>query len=70
MKAENFTEDILELNGVEVRVTTYKIGEEYHCHVYSADPGAAIARAHATQRERAIEEALQKAKKRLSKTSS
>ena len=70
MKAEEYTEAVLELNGTEIRITTYKIGQEYYCHVYSADPGATIARSSALQRETAIDEALQKAKRRLSRTSS
>lgn len=70
MKAENFTEEIIELSGIKLRVTSYKIGEKYYCHVYSADPGAAIARSSSPMREVAIEEALAKTQKRLLKTAS
>ncbi len=70
MKAEDFTEEIMELNGTKIKVTTYKIGQEYYCHVYSTDPGATIARSSSSNKETAIDNALQKAKKRISRTSS
>ncbi len=70
MKAENFTEELMELGGTKIRVTLYRIGDEYHCHIYNVDPGATIARASAPDRNAAREEALSKAKKRLLKNAS
>lgn len=70
MKAEDFSEEMLDLAGTKVRLTTYKIGEDFYCHVYSADPGATIARASSRHKETAREVALEKARARLSKTRS
>jgi len=68
LKTENFKEELLELNGTPIRVTTYKIGEDYYCHVYNVDPGATIARSTAATREKAVEEALIKVTQRIRST--
>ncbi|HXR80281.1 MAG TPA: hypothetical protein VN763_05160 [Saprospiraceae bacterium] len=65
MKTENFKEEIAEVKGVLVRVTTYKIGENFYCHVYNVDPGATIARSTAATREKAVEEAMLKVTQRI-----
>jgi hypothetical protein len=65
MKTENFREEFREIEGIRVRVTGYKIGEEYYCHVYNADPGATISRASAATSDAAEEEALRKAIERI-----
>jgi hypothetical protein len=68
MKTENFREEFREIEGIKVRVTEYKIGEEYYCHIYNADPGATIARASAFTRDAAEKEAMRKAVERISAT--
>lgn len=65
MKTEEFREEFREVEGIKVRVTGYKIGEEYYCHIYNADPGATIARACASTHDAAEEEALRKATERI-----
>jgi hypothetical protein len=65
VKTENFKEEIVEVNGVPVRVTTYKIGDNYYCHIYNVDPGATIARTAAASREMAVEEAMLKVSQRI-----
>ena len=65
MKTENFKEEIAEVKGVLVRGTTYKIGENFYCHVYNVDPGATIARSTAATREKAVEEAMLKVTQRI-----
>ena len=65
MKTENYEEELTEINGVTIRVTTYKIGDDYYCHVYNIDPGATIARSTATTREKAVEEAMVKVSQRI-----
>jgi len=67
MKTENFKEEFQELNGTKIRVTSYRIGEEYYCHVYNADPGATISRATGNTDEEAKQKALEKASSRLKK---
>jgi len=66
MTTENFKEEFRELNGTKVRITSYKIGNEFYCHVYNADPGATIARATANTLEDAMQKAIEKASARLS----
>ena len=68
MKTEGYHEEYRDLEGVQVRIAVYKIGEEFHCHVYNADPGATIARASAGDRETALQQALEKASARIVKT--
>jgi hypothetical protein len=68
LKTEEFREEFREIEGIKVRVTGYKIGEEYYCHIYNADPGATIARASANTSNAAEQEALRKAIKRISGT--
>jgi hypothetical protein len=68
MTTENFKEEYRELHGTKVRIASYKIGDEYYCHVYNADPGATIARATATTFEGAMNHAIEKASARLSGT--
>jgi len=65
MTTENFKEEFRELNGTKVRITSYKIGNEFYCHVYNADPGATIARATANTLEDAMQKAIEKASARL-----
>ena len=56
------------MEGTKVRIITYKIGGEYYCHIYNADPGAAIARATANTMEEAMQKAIEKASSRLAGT--
>jgi len=65
MTTEHFHEEYSEVNGTRVRITTYKIGNEFHCHVANADPGATIARTSAASREDAVSEAIKKASERI-----
>ena len=53
-----------------VRITSYRLGDVYHCTVDNVDPGAVIARAKASTREEAEAIALQSAKNRLAYSSS
>jgi len=69
MKTEDFKEEFRELNGVPLRVSTYKIGDDYYCHVSNVDPGATIARSTASSREKAVEEAMVKVNQRIRKES-
>jgi hypothetical protein len=65
IKAEEYVEEVRELDGIPVRITVYKISGEFHCHIFNADAGATIARGSATDRDTALQVALQKAAKRL-----
>jgi len=65
MTTEQFEQEIREIDGTKIRLTTYKIGGEYYCHVTNVDPDATIARASAVTREDAVKEAVKKASERI-----
>ena len=65
MKSEDYRAIERELGGVRITIMTYKIGDQFYCHIANADPGATIARAEAATREEAERIALAKASVRL-----
>lgn len=65
MKAEEFKTEKHVLNGIDLELSTYKIGDEYYCHVSNLNPGATIARAGGKTRDEAVNIALDKVKQRL-----
>jgi hypothetical protein len=65
MNTENYQEEFREVNGTKVRIATYKISNEFYCHIYNADPGATIARANGSTAEAAMQKALEKATGRI-----
>ncbi len=65
MISEQFQEEIREVNGTKIRVTTYKLGDKFHCHVSNTEPGATIARATGVNMEDAVNTALNKAGQRI-----
>jgi len=68
MKTENYLEELRLLEGIQVRVVRYKIGDEFHCHICNADPGATIARVSGAKRDQVLQQALDKATKRLGRS--
>ena len=68
MNTQQYQDELKEVNGILVRITTYKIGDEYFCHITNADPGATIARAAGSNVEEARQKAMQKVMKRLEKS--
>lgn len=64
-KAENYQTEEKNVNGVDLKITTYQIGERFYCHIENKDPGATIARAEGSGREEATQLALSKAQKRV-----
>lgn len=70
MKTEDYRVEKKEVAGVMVSVTSYKIGDQFYCHVANLDPGATIARAEAASQISAEQEALAKAAERLKTKSS
>jgi len=65
MKAEAYRTITQEINGFKVNVTSYKIGEQFYCHVTNVDPDATISRAEAVTRGEAEKIAIEKATERL-----
>jgi hypothetical protein len=68
VKAEEYSERQLEVEGWPVKLTSYRLGDVYHCTADNVSPGAALARATGPTREKAEEQALAKARERLSRT--
>ena len=68
MKVENFAERRIEIDGWPVNLTTYQIGEVYHCKADNVSPGAGLARTTGASRQDAEEKAIARAKELLART--
>ncbi len=68
MKAEDYRERRIEIDGWEVNLASYKIGDTYYCHADNVSPGATITRAHGATREEAEQHAIEHSREHLSKT--
>lgn len=68
MKVEEHRERKIELEGWPVNLTSYRIGETFHCTADNVSPGAALARTTGATREEAENKAIQRAKEHLSHT--
>jgi hypothetical protein len=68
MRAEDQKERTEELAGWGVRISSYRIGEQYHATIENTAVGARIARGSGMTRESAEAEAIGKALHRLQQT--
>ncbi|MGD1068722.1 MAG: hypothetical protein ABSB15_01165 [Bryobacteraceae bacterium] len=68
MRVEEYGERSLELAGWDVHLTTYKLGDVYHCKADNVSPGAALARTTGATRDEAESRAIERAGQLLSKT--
>ena len=68
MRAEDHTVTAIELAGWKARVTSYRVGDQFHSVVDNVSPGAWIARATAATRQEAEREATRQAEERLART--
>ena len=68
MKPEEYSEREVEVDSWQVRLTSYKLGDVYHCKADNVSPGAWLARTTGATREEAEEKALERARKLLSRT--
>jgi hypothetical protein len=68
VKPENYSERKVDVDGWQVNLTTYKLGEKWHTNADNVSPGAALARIVADTREDAETRALARAKELLSRT--
>jgi hypothetical protein len=68
MKVEEHRERQLEIGGWPVHLTSYRIGEVFHCTADNVSPGANLARTRGATREEAELKAIQFATERLSQT--
>ncbi len=70
MRAEEYRERKESVPPYTVHITSYRLGEVYHCTVDNVDPGAVIARSKGSSREEAEATALRSAINRLMYSSS
>jgi hypothetical protein len=68
MKVEEHSEREIEIEGWPVHLTSYKIGETFHCKADNVSPGAALARTTGATRQEAEDLAIARAKELLSRT--
>ena len=68
MKPQNYSERKLEVDGWQVNLTIYQLGDKWHAKADNVSPGAALARIVAESREDAESKALARAKELLSRT--
>ena len=68
MKAENFSERRVEVDGWPVNVSSYQLGEKWHAKADNVSPGANLARAEADTREAAEQRVLDRARELLGRT--
>ena len=68
IKAEQFGERRLEIEGWPVRLTSYRLGEKYVCQADNVSPGACIARVSASTQEEAESQAISKVQQQLRRT--
>jgi hypothetical protein len=65
---QEYSERIVDVGDWQVRITSFRLGDEYVAKADNVSPGAWLARAAAGTKERAEAEVLQHATARLEKT--
>jgi hypothetical protein len=68
VKPENYSERQVDVDGWQVNLTTYQLGDKWHTKADNVSPGAALARIVADTREDAETRALARARELLSRT--
>lgn len=68
MKPEDYAERQVEVDGWQVNLTSYKLGDAWHCKADNVSPGAWLARTTGASREEAEQKALDRARQLLSRT--
>ncbi len=68
VRPEGYSERILAVDGWQVRLTTYKLGDHYVCKADNVSPGANLARIAAATQQEAEEKALARATQLLART--
>lgn len=68
MRAEDYSERTVDVNGWQCRLTSYRLGTIYHCQADNVSPGARLARATGATKEEAERHALERATELLSRT--
>jgi hypothetical protein len=68
MKPEEYQERQVQVDSWQVKLTSYKLGDVYHCTADNVSPGAWLARTSGATRDEAEQKALERATTLLSRT--
>ena len=68
MNAEDYSERQVDVEPWQVKLTSYKLGDVYHCRADNVSPGATLARTTGATRAEAEQKALDRARKLLAGT--
>jgi hypothetical protein len=68
LKSEEFRETKQQLDGWDINIVSYRIGDRYYCTIDNVSPGARFARGEGGTREEAETAALEKARRYLKQT--
>jgi hypothetical protein len=68
MRPADYLERQVEVEGWPVRLTSYRIGDVFHCKADNVSPGASLARSSAATREAAEKQVLLRAQQLLAGT--
>jgi hypothetical protein len=68
VKSEEYSERVVDVGGWQCRLTSYRLGEVYHCHADNVSPGARLARTTGATKEEAERAALERATELLART--
>jgi len=68
VKSEEYSERVVDVGGWQCRLTSYRLGEVYHCHADNVSPGARLARTTGATKEDAEKAALERATELLART--
>ena len=68
MRAEDYSERTVEVDGWQCHLTSYRLGDTYYCKADNVSPGARLARATGASKEEAERKALERATELLSRT--
>jgi hypothetical protein len=68
LRAEQYLRRYDMVEGWQVGITSYRLGDMFYCSIESVGAGANIARSEGTDRDQAEERALSKARERLART--
>jgi len=68
MKPEDYAERKIDVDGWQVHLVSYRLGDKFHCTADNVSPGANLARVVGDSREDAEAKALARAKELLART--
>jgi hypothetical protein len=68
VKARNFSERRVQIDGWEVNVSSYQFGDKWRAKADNVSPGANLARAESDTREAAEQQVLDRARELLART--